>query len=454
MKTDNYLALCLEQAANSNLRYRHGCIVVRGGKVIGEGFNESRSGFDGGALKTGFIAAGPPKSKCKSSSKIPEELSNDVEATKNAPHKGLTLFENMGGGHNINTPFTMHSEMMAIRSALSTSSTLAATVRSSKKPYFKLPGLSKQDKRLRREALKAYVSHICSEGNAAITEQSTVERRRDLAQVQQRQFESATSQSGGYGGEGEQQERRGEDTYSLHDHQKTSHHCHHQHHQQSQYHHQYHDQKHQHGQHGQKGSQQNRKSLSRPKKDETYQPQAFLQPYARTEHPPYSIAERRRFNRLNGVDLYVARLGNHSENERKQSKRPLEEAEPAAQPIELDRSLVKSEKIASMGSLHEELEFPDPRIPSRSPPKERELFDCSMIRASKPCYRCVEYMRSVGIKRVFWTDETGQWKGCKVHELCDSFDKLSTSRHADEIAGSGPFVTKHEVLMLRRRMGN
>ncbi|KAL9079640.1 MAG: hypothetical protein Q9157_001471 [Trypethelium eluteriae] len=421
MKTDNYLALCLEQAANSNLRYRHGCIVVRGGKVIGEGFNESRSGFDGGALKTGFIAAGPPKSKCKSSSKIPEELSNDVEATKNAPHKGLTLFENMGGGHNINTPFTMHSEMMAIRSALSTSSTLAATVRSSKKPYFKLPGLSKQDKRLRREALKAYVSHICSEGNAAITEQSTVERRRDLAQVQQRQFESATSQSGGYGGEGEQQERRGE---------------------------------------GKEAASQERQrrradaSLEGPKKDETYQPQAFLQPYARTEHPPYSIAERRRFNRLNGVDLYVARLGNHSENERKQSKRPLEEAEPAAQPIELDRSLVKSEKIASMGSLHEELEFPDPRIPSRSPPKERELFDCSMIRASKPCYRCVEYMRSVGIKRVFWTDETGQWKGCKVHELCDSFDKLSTSRHADEIAGSGPFVTKHEILMLRRRMGN
>jgi hypothetical protein len=35
MKTDSYLTLCLEQAAKSALHYRHGCIIVRGGKVIG-----------------------------------------------------------------------------------------------------------------------------------------------------------------------------------------------------------------------------------------------------------------------------------------------------------------------------------------------------------------------------------------------------------------------------------
>jgi hypothetical protein len=34
MKTDNYLDLCLDQAAKSPLRYRHGA-VVHGGKVIG-----------------------------------------------------------------------------------------------------------------------------------------------------------------------------------------------------------------------------------------------------------------------------------------------------------------------------------------------------------------------------------------------------------------------------------
>jgi deoxycytidylate deaminase len=55
MKTDNYLNLCLDQATKSSLRYRHGAIVVRGGKVIGQGYNDYRSGFDGGALKSGRL---------------------------------------------------------------------------------------------------------------------------------------------------------------------------------------------------------------------------------------------------------------------------------------------------------------------------------------------------------------------------------------------------------------
>jgi hypothetical protein len=57
MKTDNYLTLCLEQATKSPLHYRHGCIVVRGGKVIGQGHNDYRPGFDGGALKHGRVAS-------------------------------------------------------------------------------------------------------------------------------------------------------------------------------------------------------------------------------------------------------------------------------------------------------------------------------------------------------------------------------------------------------------
>lgn len=48
MKTDRYLNLCLEQAVKSSLRHRHGCVVVKGGKIIGQGFNDIRSGFDGG----------------------------------------------------------------------------------------------------------------------------------------------------------------------------------------------------------------------------------------------------------------------------------------------------------------------------------------------------------------------------------------------------------------------
>jgi deoxycytidylate deaminase len=45
MKTDNYITLCLEQAANSPLRYRHSAIIVRGGKVIGQGYNTTALGL-------------------------------------------------------------------------------------------------------------------------------------------------------------------------------------------------------------------------------------------------------------------------------------------------------------------------------------------------------------------------------------------------------------------------
>ena len=53
LRADSYLSLCLEQANKSPLYFRHGCIIVRGGKVIGQGYNTYRPGFDGGALKHG-----------------------------------------------------------------------------------------------------------------------------------------------------------------------------------------------------------------------------------------------------------------------------------------------------------------------------------------------------------------------------------------------------------------
>ncbi|CAO2647868.1 Nn.00g087900.m01.CDS01 [Neocucurbitaria sp. VM-36] len=78
MKTDNYLNLCLEQAAMSPFRYRHGAIVVRGGKVIGQGFNDYRSGFNGGALKTGRLPRsslkGPATAALKNKHKIRQDL--------------------------------------------------------------------------------------------------------------------------------------------------------------------------------------------------------------------------------------------------------------------------------------------------------------------------------------------------------------------------------------------
>lgn len=198
MKNESYLTLCLEQAAKSPLRYRHGCIIVRGGKVIGQGYNDYRSGFDGGALKTGRLAAGClddsgivefKKHKLKRETKHQDEQKHAIPETSN---KMFTPFESMGGGSHVNTPFSMHSEMMAIHSAISASSTLASNAASTKKPCFKLSGGSRRKARLRKEAIKVYIETICETPLA----QSTTEQRSDSSSVQKRQCEGPEPQTG------------------------------------------------------------------------------------------------------------------------------------------------------------------------------------------------------------------------------------------------------------------
>jgi deoxycytidylate deaminase len=197
MKTDNYLALCLEQAAQSPLHYRHGAIIVRGGKVIGQGFNDYRHGFDGGALKSGKIARGASdgsaiaalKHKIKNKSKPKPEVDNAT--THGAITSSFVPFEGMnGGGHHAHVPLSMHSEMMAIQSALAQSGALASTTMSSLKPSFKLPGSSKHGTRLRNERLKAYVEAVC---RAALEEQAT-KQRGGKSGVQEWRFEASASQ--------------------------------------------------------------------------------------------------------------------------------------------------------------------------------------------------------------------------------------------------------------------
>jgi hypothetical protein len=63
-------------------------------------------------------------------------------------------------------------------------------------------------------------------------------------------------------------------------------------------------------------------------------------------------------------------------------------------------------------------------------------------------------MASVGIKRVFWTSDNGTWEGAKVRDLVDALEKLGQGQLDDtSTALSSVFVTKHEILMLRRTMG-
>jgi hypothetical protein len=65
-------------------------------------------------------------------------------------------------------------------------------------------------------------------------------------------------------------------------------------------------------------------------------------------------------------------------------------------------------------------------------------------------------MHSVGVKRVFWTNNEGKWQGAKVRDLVDMMDggkpRESNGVHVSSTVYR-TFVTKHEVLMLRRIMG-
>ena len=173
MKTDNYLTLCLEQAARSPLHFRHGCVVVRGGKIIGQGYNDYRSGFEGAVLKHGRIAQGkldgPALAHLKGRSRKPKgEMAANLQQHVKADPK--TTLE---AGCAAHVPFTMHSEMMAIHSALTASSTLSSVAPSCQKPRFKLPDNTKHHARVHCATLAAYVDAVCvpSPGSGSSTVQ-------------------------------------------------------------------------------------------------------------------------------------------------------------------------------------------------------------------------------------------------------------------------------------------
>jgi hypothetical protein len=187
MKSDYYLNRCLEQASLSPLRFRHGCIVVKGGKIIGQGFNDFRPGYDGGALKTGRLPTGSyPPDGVGSELKHPRKgKANNASTPSEAA--------GVGGGRLANMPLTMHSEMMAINSALSSSSTLAAGTVSSVTPYFKLPrGSKNKSKRLlQKHAVKSYVERAGIEGLP-----QGLQQRPGTVQGQEWRFEAGTSERG------------------------------------------------------------------------------------------------------------------------------------------------------------------------------------------------------------------------------------------------------------------
>ncbi|KAK3081891.1 hypothetical protein LTS18_013543 [Coniosporium uncinatum] len=567
MKTDNYLTLCLEQAALSPLHYRHGCVIVRGGKVIGQGYNDYRSGFDGGALKSGRLSStaldGPAIAKLKRKHKRKSKDSHELVGSERT--KPFVPFEGTGGGHHINTPLSMHSEMMAIHSALSHSSTLASTMASYQKPCFKISGSSKRKERLRRDALKAYVERVCE--TAAYTGVKNENENDNKKNAEEEGSKGKDEDVAAPTWKGAEKRRMNQKNHHHHEKKNQSvqqqqrkqyvQHVQQQKHSSLYHHHQYAGQYDRSGQHAaqqpQHGSSKpptsktpktdrsnSRPSIALPaecysgtdgrltpssassKTRKKFAPdkqnpattQALLLPNGQTSSSSKSVKERTKNPRLNGADLYVARLGwrgtgtgptpkskatrvKHLSSSPVRPSCPCDGAEPVVGYVEagedetsLSSSISSlastsitpspsastststsmptspspppSRTTPSTGSLHDELTTPSRNpSPSTPTPKQQErtptTFDKSIIHASRPCYRCTTYMHNVGIKRVFWSTEGGEWQGAKVRDLVDALDCSGHDGGDGDGDGGGTargvFVTKHEVLMLRRMMG-
>lgn len=158
--------------------------------------------------------------------------------------------------------------------------------------------------------------------------------------------------------------------------------------------------------------------------------------------------------RLVGADVYVVRLAKETPgpNFKKNRLEKRSQQKKSTGVDDTDTCSISSSLSEPTGSLHDELKYKgkgaDPPIINLEPSPDNRL-----VAESRPCYRCVSYMHSVGIKRVFWTNSEGRWDGAKVRDLVDQLE--GTMASSDSSLGlpiPDVFVTKHEVLLLRRLM--
>ncbi|POS80771.1 hypothetical protein DHEL01_v200858 [Diaporthe helianthi] len=418
MKSDQYLNLCLDQAAMSSLHYRHGCVVVKGGKVIGQGFNDCRPGYDGGSvLKTGVL----PKSAA------------NVKPDKPDPPKSKSNFKtvesivgNCGGGHHANARLTLHSEMMAINSALSSCSTLAASTVSHVKPSFKLLGDSKRKRALQRDAVLAYTRSVCLATFGPQVQQGAGPAEAVGSRYQYQKEKAYNNKYDKYKYKAAKRPQHvpaprqtAQDSENAEGDLDDS---------------------------GVKVTSQNATGSDKNN--------FGLRKASRIVRLIPRIKERTKHPKLVGADVYVARLANDGPaspiGKKKKSHAHDNPSDGIVDTTSPD-TCTTSATSASTGSLHDELitktSKPKPLTPAqeyvRPPPTAAE---------SRPCYRCVAYMHSVGIKRVFWTNNDGSWECAKIRDLIDQLDGTMRSGTDTTLgqAATGVFVTKHEVLMLQR----
>ncbi|KAF2009752.1 hypothetical protein BU24DRAFT_323490, partial [Aaosphaeria arxii CBS 175.79] len=419
MSTDKYLTLCLEQAELSPLHYRHGCVIVRGGKVIGKGYNDYRSGFDGGALKTGRLPTrsdGPAALKLKANIKLKHKAKDITSDSKDSTGNRFIAFEGMSGGNLASTPFSMHSEIMAIQSALSSPSTMSLI-----KPYSKLSGGTKGSVRTRRDAIKAYVEQVCAAAVArSITEKhllppSVQECVLNNGHLDQTDMDLGQLQSVGLLKDMASDQRDHQDDHGLKNEKKEM--------KTTRSERQIGPGQREHSRCGittpchfqSVDASKAKKALpsSQPKGEDG------LVPTRSSGRRSSNVAQRTTDPKLHGVDLYVARLGRKTISSSTMTSHccsnKLEGKEqtlaPWSDPDQLNGSLHDEYLSYHQRSKHENTTS-TAKLPDQKP---------SML-SSRPCYRCISYIDAVGIKRVFWTTEAGTWEGAKVRDLVEAWN--------------------------------
>lgn len=160
-------------------------------------------------------------------------------------------------------------------------------------------------------------------------------------------------------------------------------------------------------------------------------------------------------SRLNGADLYVVRQAWQRRNMKRSSQPELKkDDELSSIPPDLSKTLSVPCLPKGPPSLHDELKCSAPPPPKLALQKDSQREPQLSAASSRPCYRCISYMEGAGIRRVFWTNEDGDWEGGKVRDLVDALGLNEASNGVSEDTSASIFITKHEILMLRRQMGD
>jgi hypothetical protein len=198
------------------------------------------------------------------------------------------------------------------------------------------------------------------------------------------------------------------------------------------------------------------------KKPDPYKPrqhlatqQPILVPVARSAAKKAKIADRIADSRLKGADLYVARLAWKRPQPavlRRHDKLQSQENTSSASSLSANLSdlSIRNLETSATGSLYDDLSCCSRTMSPADLESATPSNDTECATSSRPCYRCISYMQWAGIHRVFWTNSNGEWEGGKVRDLVDALE-LGDTAGAGRMVGM--FVTKHEVLMLRRHMG-